>query len=132
MLSIPTGARTSQSAVVDHTNMVSFLGLDGARVLGTPYLILMLEMTARDTILQFLEPGFDSVGTVVNIQHLAATPVGMRVTCHAEIIEVQDRRVLCRVEAFDEKEKVAEGVHERFVINVERFAARLAAKQNAS
>jgi len=93
MLSIPIGARTSQSATVDHTNMVSFLGLDGARVLGTPYLILMLEMTARDTILQFLEPGFDSVGTVVNIQHLAATPVGMRVTCHAEIIEVQDRRV---------------------------------------
>jgi predicted thioesterase len=79
-------------------------------------------------IKRYLDDGFDSVGTVVNIKHLAATPLGMSVTFNAEILEVNERRVMCKVEAFDEREKVGEGLHERFVINVERFAARLQTK----
>lgn len=108
---------------------VDFLGMEGARVLGTPYLIALLEMTARDSIKPLLEEGFDSVGTEVSVKHLAATPLGMDVTFRSEVIAVDGRRVRCRVEAFDEVEKIAEGEHERHVIHVGRFASRLNAKR---
>ena len=111
---------------------MDFLGLESARVLGTPFMIGLMEMTARNTIKTFLDEGFDTVGTEVNVRHLAATPLGMSVTFTAEILEVKDRRVLCKVEAFDEREKIGEGTHERFVIHVERFAARLQAKLNGA
>lgn len=107
---------------------IDFLGLDHARVLGTPYLIGHLEMTARNLVKPMLEEGYDTVGTHIDIKHLAATPVGLAVTFHAEIVSVDERRVNFRVEAFDEKEKIAEGSHQRFVVNVARFAARLAEK----
>src|SRR5579884_2589076 len=85
---------------------VDFLGVAEARVLGTPYLIALLEMTARDSIKPLLEDGFDSVGTEVCVKHLAATPLGMEVTFRSEVIAVDGRRVRYRVEAFDETEKV--------------------------
>jgi len=128
MPSIPVGATGQQKVLVTSEIAINFLGLEGARVLGTPFMIMLMEMTSRDTIKRYLEEGFDSVGTEVNVKHLAATPLGMSVTFHAEILEVNDRRVLCKVEAFDEREKIGEGTHERFVINVERFAARLQKK----
>lgn len=128
MAEIPIGAKGEQKTMVTTDIAVDFMGLDTARVLGTPWLIMLLEMTARNLIKRYLEPDFDSVGTHVDVKHLAATPLGMRVTFHAEIVSVDERRVTCRVEAFDEKEKVAEGMHERFVINVPRFAARVQAK----
>jgi fluoroacetyl-CoA thioesterase len=129
---IPVGATGQQKVLVTPEIAVDFLGLEGARVLGTPFMIGLMEMTARNTIKTFLDEGFDTVGTEVNVRHLAATPLGMSVTFSAEILEVKDRRVLCKVEAFDEREKVGEGTHERFVINVERFAARLQAKLNGA
>lgn len=107
---------------------IGFLGLDAARVLSTPHLIGYLEMTARNLIKERLDPGWDSVGTHVDLRHLAATPVGMSVRLLAEVISSSDRRVACRIEAFDERDKIAEGTHERALIDVARFAARLAAK----
>ncbi|MCS7025174.1 MAG: thioesterase family protein [Bryobacteraceae bacterium] len=107
---------------------IDFLGLEQARVLATPWLIMLLEMTARNMIKTYLDEGFDSVGTHVDVRHLAATPLGMSIRCCAEVIQVQDRRVRCKVEAFDEKEKIAEGTHERFVIHIARFAQRVQAK----
>jgi predicted thioesterase len=85
-------------------------------------------MTCRDSILPCLDPGFDSVGTEVNVKHLAATPLGMEVRFQSEVIAVDDRRIRFKVAAFDDKEQIADGTHERFVINVERFAKRLAEK----
>jgi len=108
---------------------VNFMRLDAARVLGTPFLIMQLEMACRNAILPMLDPGYDSVGTEVHVRHLAATPMGMEVTFRSEVIGVDDRRVRFKVEAFDEKEQVADGMHERFVIHVERFAKRLAEKR---
>ncbi len=108
---------------------VNFMGVDAARVLGTPFLIMQLEMACRNAILPMLDPGYDSVGTEVHVRHLAATPMGMEVTFRSEVIGVDDRRVRFKVEAFDEKEQVADGMHERFVIHVERFAKRLAEKR---
>lgn len=128
MPNIPIGTKGESSIVVTPENAVNFLGVDGPRVLGTPYLIGHLEMTARDSILPFLEPGFDSVGTRVDVRHLAATPLGMRVTFRSELIGIDDRRLSFRVEAFDEKDKISEGNHERAIIHVAKFAARLQAK----
>jgi fluoroacetyl-CoA thioesterase len=108
---------------------VDFLGLEGARVLGTPFMIMLIEMTARDSMLPLLDPGYDSVGTEVCVRHLAATPIGMEVRFKTEVIAVEDRRVRFKVEAFDAKEQIADGTHERFIVNVERFAKRLGEKR---
>ena len=108
---------------------VDFLGQEGARVLGTPYLISYLEMTARNSVKPLLEDGFDTVGARVDVRHLAATPIGMEVTFRSELLEVEERRLRFRVEAFDEKEKISEGMHERGIVNVQRFAARVQAKK---
>lgn len=128
MTQIPLGARHETKVVVTREQAIDFMGLDGARVLSTPRLILELEMASHNAIQPHLEAGFDSVGTHVDVKHLAATPIGMSVTVIAEVISVENRRVRCRVEAFDEREKIAEGTHERFVVNAARFADRVQAK----
>jgi predicted thioesterase len=128
MSNIPVGARREERLLVTEEVCIGFLGLDAARVLSTPHLIGYLEMTARNLIKERLDPGWDSVGTHVDLRHLAATPVGMSVRLLAEVISSSDRRVNCRIEAFDEREKIAEGTHERALVDVARFAARLAAK----
>jgi fluoroacetyl-CoA thioesterase len=128
MATIPVGLKGEQRRRVTDEIAINFLGLQDARVLATPAMIMLIEMTCRDSILPLLEAGFDSVGTVVNVRHLAATPMGMEVTFHSEVIAVADRMVTFKVSAFDDKEQVADGTHERFVINIERFAKRLAEK----
>jgi predicted thioesterase len=125
---IKPGLTGENSVIVTSDIAISFLGNDSARVLGTPYLILLIEMTARNSIKPLLEDGFDSVGSEVSIQHLAATPLGMQVTIRTEVIEVDGRRVKFHVEARDRMERVCEGTHERFVVNIARFAERVQAK----
>lgn len=128
MAEIRIGLRGEHRALVTSDIAVDFLGSEEARVLGTPYLIALLEMTARNSIKPLLDAGFDTVGTEVCIKHLAASPMGMAVTFESEVLEVSDRRVRFKVTAFDEKEKIAEGTHERAIINVAKFATRLQAK----
>ncbi len=69
------------------------------------------------------------MGTEVHVRHLAATPLGMQVTLHSEVVQVNGRTVRFKVEAFDEREKIAEGTHDRYIVNIERFAQRLAVKR---
>lgn len=128
MPNIPLGTQGESTLVVTPENAVSFLGLEAARVLGTPYLIAQLEMTARDSVKPLLEEGFDTVGARVDVRHLAATPLGMRVTFRSELIGIEERRLIFKVEAFDERDKISEGTHERAIIHVRRFAARVQAK----
>jgi fluoroacetyl-CoA thioesterase len=98
-------------------------------VLSTPKMISYLERTAHGALLPFLAEGQSTVGTVVNIRHLAATPVGMTVRFCAEVLAVEGRRVQFKLQAWDEVEKIAEGEHERFIMDVSRFMDRLAKKQ---
>jgi len=98
-------------------------------VLATPRVISYLERTAHNLIFPLLDAGQTSVGTLVNLRHLAATPVGMQVRFRAELIEIDRRRLKFKIEAWDEVEKIAEGEHERFIIDQERFDGRLAEKQ---
>lgn len=129
MAEIPIGAKGEQTLLVTSEVAIDFLGLDGPRVLSTPHMIGYMERTCRDTVLPLLDPGHDTVGTHVNVSHLAAAPMGMMVTFQAEVTGVVDRRIQFRVEAFDEKEKIGEGTHERAIINVAKFAARMAGKK---
>ena len=131
MADIPIGTKGEEKLLVTSEVAIDFLGVETARVLATPQLIAHLEMTARNSIKPFLDSGHDSVGTQVNVAHLAATPIGMNVTFRSEVIAVAERRVTFKVEAYDEKDKIAEGTHERGVVNVAKFATRLAAKAAA-
>src|SRR5260370_144983 len=131
MNSVQVGLKAEMQQEVNDSNAISFLGDGGPRVLATPALIMFLEMTSRNLAKAHLEDGWDTVGTHVDVKHLAATPLGMSVTFHCELIEANDRRLRFRVEAFDAKEKIAEGFHERAIINVAKFAARVAAKSGA-
>jgi len=85
-------------------------------------------MTSRNSVKPFLDEGFDTVGARVDVRHLAATPLGMRVTFRSELTGIEDRRLFFRVEAFDEKDKISDGSHERAIIQVAKFAARVQAK----
>jgi predicted thioesterase len=129
MANIPAGTKGEQKLLVTSEVAISFLGTEGPRVLSTPHMIGFMERTCRDTVLPLLEPGHDTVGTHVNVAHLAAAPLGMTVTFAAEVLSAGDRRIQFRVEAWDEKEKIGEGTHERAIINVAKFAAKMAQKK---
>lgn len=98
------------------------------KVLSTPRVIGWMESTAHAVVVDQVKEGQTTVGTMVNIKHLAATPVGMQVKTRAELLEVDGRRLRFHVEAWDAVEKIAEGEHERFIIDCDRFTARLEQK----
>ena len=129
MANIPIGTKGEQQILVTTENAINFLGIDGARVLSTPHMIGLMERTCRDVVKPLLEDGYDTVGTHVNVAHLAAAPMGMTARFLAEVTGVNGNRVQFRVEAWDEKEKIGEGTHERAIINVTKFATKLAAKK---
>lgn len=128
---IPAGTRHEHRLLVTSEIAIDFMGGEEVRVLATPHLIWNLEMAARNAIKPLLDEGFDSVGTEVHVKHLAATPMGMSARFRAEVTHVNGNRVRFRVEAFDEREKIAEGTHERYVVNIARFATRVQAKLTA-
>ena len=130
MPNIPIGARGEQKLLVTSECAITFLGAEGPRVLSTPHMIGYMERTSRDAVLPLLDAGFDTVGTHVDVYHLAASPIGAVVTFTAEVVAVDGRRLHFRVEARDEKEKIGEGTHERAIINVAKFATRLAEKKS--
>jgi len=130
MAGIPIGTKGEFTTEVTDSNATTFLGLEGARVLSTPQMIGLMEKTCRDTVLPLLDPGYDTVGTHVNVAHLAAAPLGSTVRFRIEVIAVDGRRIEFRVEAATDHEKVGEGTHQRTIINVAKFAAKQAAKAN--
>ncbi|MEP7361980.1 MAG: thioesterase family protein [Acidobacteriota bacterium] len=128
MRNIPPGASHEKRMLVTTELAIDHLGREDARVLATPNLVWQLELAAREAILPFLDGGEESVGTEVHIRHLAATPIGMSVAFRARVEQVEGRRVRFLVEAEDEREIIANGTHERFVVQIAKFVALLAAK----
>lgn len=129
MKEIPVGASGRRHLLVTPETAIDFLGDERARVLSTPHMIAYMEWAARDALLPYLDENEDSLGTMVHVRHLAATPVGMSVEFTATVTAVEGRRVMFRVEARDEAELVGEGTHERFVAEIPRLIARLAGKR---
>jgi|SRR6266567_3103623 len=119
------GARREEMVQVGNDNAIKFLGPEGPRVLSTPQMILCMERVSRNLILAMLDPGFDTVGTHVNVSHCAAAPMGSTVTFSAEILAVNSRRIEFRVEARLGERIVGEGTHQRAVIEIARFADKV-------
>ncbi len=118
--------------VVQAQDTADALGNKGVHVLATPRLIGLIEDAGIRAVQPHLPAGAGTVGTRIDVKHLAATPVGMRVRARAILREVDGRRYVYDVEAHDETEKVAEGTHERFQINQARFLERVAEKGKKS
>jgi predicted thioesterase len=128
--SVKIGASKERKITVSSNQTTSFLW-EGENVLSTPSMIAEMEETCRLLLKEQAvpEPEWDSVGTIVEIKHLAATPVGAEVLLKAKVLSVDGRRVMFEVEARDELEKIGEGRHERFIINIPRFRAKFNEKQ---
>lgn len=126
------GLTHATARVVAAADTAQHIGSGSIAVLGTPIMILWMEETALAAAQPWLEEGQTTVGTRVDVQHLAATPLGGRVRVQAELMEVKGRRLVWRVTADDEHERVGEGSHERYIIDVARFKERLVAKQQGA
>jgi fluoroacetyl-CoA thioesterase len=98
-------------------------------VFATPMMVTAMENAALNAVRGYLDPGESAVGTVVNVRHLAATPVGHQITAEAEVTEVDGRRVAFKVSARDDTELIGEGTHERMVVDLARLDKRLQAKK---
>jgi len=126
------GLKGSAEITVGDKHTAPSIGSGEITVLGTPVMINLMEAAALDAIEEFLEPGHQSLGTHLDVSHVAATPVGMKARASAEVTAVEGNRVSFRLEAHDETEKIGEGTHTRVVVNVERFDARVAKKGRGS
>jgi fluoroacetyl-CoA thioesterase len=125
---LSVGIQGEAKLKVDDSNTAIAHGSGTVNVLATPALIALLENAAQNSVAPYLEEGSTTVGTMVNIKHLAATPVGLNVTASSRLTELDGRRLVFEVEARDEVEVVATGVHERFIIKKDSFMKRAANK----
>ncbi len=125
---LETGIKGYGKTVVTETLTARVFGSGELDVYATPAMIALAEETALKSVSDRLEPGQGTVGTRVDIAHLAATPLGMQVRCETELIEVDRRRLTFSVLVYDEVEKIAEGTHERFIIDNEKFLKKAGAK----
>ena len=132
MKAIPPGARGHFALDVKPQHLASqFKNPMLPPVLATPIMILAMENAALNAITDYLEPGESAVGTVVDVRHLAATPVGMHVIANAEVKVVEGRRIIFDVTAHDGIEEIGRGTHERMVVDLRRLQQRLDAKSVA-
>ena len=114
--------------VVEAKHIIDFAEEGMPAVLATPWLIWFMEHTARESMLPHLEPTESTVGILVDIEHLAPTPLGQAVNCRAQVLRSEGSQFLFKLEAFDEQEKIANGLHKLNVIDKARFAGRVARK----
>ncbi len=104
------------------------IGSGLVKVFATPMMIALIEQTCNESVVPYLDEGQGTVGTHVDVSHCAATPVGMRVWCDSELVEVDRRRLVFDVKAYDECGLIGEGRHERFIIDSAKFQAKIDAK----
>jgi fluoroacetyl-CoA thioesterase len=122
------GLSGEQQFTVEAKHLIDFAEGGMPAVLCTPALIGFLERTARQALAPLLEPGESSVGTEIDVNHLAPTPAGQTVTCVVRVVQVEGRRVDFQLEARDEQELIARGLHRRQIIRVDRFAQTVRGK----
>lgn len=121
---LETGIKGTGSVEVVRENTAAAVGSGMLEVFATPMMIALMEKTACESVAPYLEEGSGTVGTELNVKHVAATPVGMTVTCETELVEVDGRRLVFQVKASDGAGLIGEGTHERFIINNEKFQSK--------
>ena len=124
-MALKVGMKGEASTLVVHENTAASVGAGGVEVFGTPMMIALMENAAWGAVSRDLAEGEVTVGTHINVSHLAATPLGQQVRAIAELVEIDGRRLVFKVEAFYEKRKIGEGQHVRFIVNLDRFMKRL-------
>ncbi|HJT58847.1 MAG TPA: thioesterase family protein [Ktedonobacteraceae bacterium] len=120
-MALEIGLTGEMTTTVAHENTAAFVGAGGVEVFATPMMIALMENASWHAVANHLDEGFVTVGTLVNVRHLAATPLGQQVRATAKLIEIDGRRLVFQVEAYDEQKKIGEGQHERFIVNLNRF-----------
>jgi predicted thioesterase len=126
--SLKAGLETKKAITIDETRCIGFMGKEGM-VYATPRMVSDVEYTCRDFLLQHLDPGEDSVGAHVSIDHLAATPMGLTVKIEARVTEVDRRKVTFEFSVHDPVEQVGRGKHVRFVVETAKSRERIAQKR---
>ena len=126
---LETGIKGKEELTVTEEITAKVVGSGGLEVFATPMMIALIEQTCNESVVPLLEAGQGTVGTHVNVSHCAATPVGMRVWCDSELVEVDRRRLVFNVKAYDECGLIGEGSHERFIIDSEKFQQKINAKK---
>jgi predicted thioesterase len=125
VLDLPPGLKGVAELVVGEQHTAPRIGSGRIRVLATPVMINLIEAAALAAVENSLPEEHQSLGTRLDVSHIAATPVGMRVRATAEVVRVEGRTIYLRVRAEDERELIGEGTHERVVVNLERFDKRV-------
>jgi predicted thioesterase len=123
-MELQIGLKNSVAQVVTEIDTAVAVGSGSLKVLATPKLIALVEKAAADLLEKNLSPEMTSVGTLVNFEHTAPTPVGMKISAEVEISEIDGRKIIFKVAAFDEVGEIGRGRHERFIVNREKFQTK--------
>ena len=126
---IKPGIDAQKTDTVSDRNIASTFGSGGLAVYATPAMIALMEGAALSAVEPFLPAGWSTVGTELNVKHISATPPGMKVHARAELLNIDGRALSFKVEAFDEAGKIGEGMHSRFIVENERFLAKIGSKK---
>ena len=118
---LKTGIKGHQELVVTQDLTAKNMGSGVMDVFATPAMLALMEKTAFTSVAEYLNEGCGSVGTKVDIEHVASSPVGMKITCDSELIEIEGRKLVFKVEAYDEKGLIGKGTHERFIVENKKF-----------
>lgn len=130
-MSVTVGLKGRSETVVTEQNTAAAVGSGLAPVFGTPFMIALIENSAVNALAPVLESGQGSVGTKLEVSHDAATPIGMKVWAESTLVEVDRKRLVFEVAAYDEAGPIGKGRHERFLIDSEKFLAKVNAKAKA-
>ncbi|MGE5628205.1 MAG: thioesterase family protein [Solirubrobacterales bacterium] len=122
---IKEGLQAVNEIIVTENDTASKLGSGDLDVFATPSMIALMENTSKKVVEEMLPKGYSTVGIEVSIKHIKATPLGMKVKCQAVLEKVDGKKLTFNVEAWDEKGKIGEGTHERFIINIESFMNKI-------
>lgn len=125
MDNIKIGLKGIVEITVSEKESANSYGNEGVNVFATPAMVGIMEVAARNAVDSVISEGFSTVGTRLDVKHLAATPVGFKVRAVAELLEVDDKRLVFKVEAYDDIEKIGEGTHERYIIKLDKFMNRV-------
>lgn len=126
---LEVGIRCEKKVMVTEENTADKMGSGLLPVFATPAMISLMEDAASSSVLPYLEEGMGTVGISLNVKHTAATPIGMQVRCESELMEIDRKRLVFQVTAYDGLGEIGSGIHERFIIDNEKFMEKANAKK---